>query len=225
MVFTEFAKERHRSSVTLSEMGHFIGQLQYYLMFEVLESAWTALLQRLARRGPDLDEIVNSHEAYLSDILLKSMLPGPIDKGQTAYQQKLELILQEISSYKRTHVSCSASARACFARLSDVCRLLIPARIDLFVGWKPRSTKTGMPRKRRARRALTSCLRFELLCRSTKGGSRYVAYRSNDRIYQKSALPSLTLCFSLVTSRSLFTRFFVYCETHMWNHCVPWRIG
>ena len=84
---------------------HFIGQLQYYLMFEVLESSWTSLVQRLSRRGPDLDEIVDAHENYLTMIQVKSTLLVPGHKGESLYHQKVQLVLQEMNSFRHTHVS------------------------------------------------------------------------------------------------------------------------
>ncbi|KAI9013604.1 Spc98 family-domain-containing protein [Hyaloraphidium curvatum] len=99
----DFAKERHRASVTLSEMIHFVGQLQYYLMFEALENSWTLLMERLARRGPDLDAVVDAHEAYLASILVKSMLVIPDIKGESRYHKQLQSIFSEMIAFRHTH--------------------------------------------------------------------------------------------------------------------------
>lgn len=59
---------------TLAEMIHFIGQLQYYILFEVIESSWTELQDRIRREGCTLDELITAHTRYLESITHKGLL-------------------------------------------------------------------------------------------------------------------------------------------------------
>ncbi|KAI0443740.1 Spc97/Spc98 family protein [Xylaria telfairii] len=58
----------------LAEMIHFVGQLQYYILFEVIESSWTELQARLKREDATLDDIIKAHKNYLNSITHKGLL-------------------------------------------------------------------------------------------------------------------------------------------------------
>ncbi|KAI1487350.1 spindle pole body component alp6 [Biscogniauxia mediterranea] len=58
----------------LAEMVHFVGQLQYYILFEVIESSWTELQARLARDDVTLDDVIHAHKKYLDSITHKGLL-------------------------------------------------------------------------------------------------------------------------------------------------------
>ncbi|KAK5628662.1 hypothetical protein RRF57_004377 [Xylaria bambusicola] len=58
----------------LAEMVHFVGQLQYYILFEVIESSWTELQARLKREDVTLDDIIQAHKNYLNSITHKGLL-------------------------------------------------------------------------------------------------------------------------------------------------------
>ncbi|KAJ2976665.1 hypothetical protein NUW58_g8031 [Xylaria curta] len=58
----------------LAEMVHFVGQLQYYILFEVIESSWTELQARLKREDATLDDIIKAHKNYLNSITHKGLL-------------------------------------------------------------------------------------------------------------------------------------------------------
>ncbi|TPX16945.1 uncharacterized protein E0L32_003507 [Thyridium curvatum] len=59
---------------TLAEMVHFVGQLQYYILFEVIESSWDALQRAVAREDCTLDDLVSAHTQYLRSITHKGLL-------------------------------------------------------------------------------------------------------------------------------------------------------
>ena len=46
-VLPEMTQIIHLCQVITTEMVHFIGQLQYYITFEVLECSWDALLKKV----------------------------------------------------------------------------------------------------------------------------------------------------------------------------------
>lgn len=58
----------------LAEMVHFVGQLQYYILFEVIESSWTELQQKLTREDATLDDVITAHVTYLDSITHKGLL-------------------------------------------------------------------------------------------------------------------------------------------------------
>ncbi|KAI0514554.1 Spc97/Spc98 family protein [Xylaria bambusicola] len=58
----------------LAEMIHFVGQLQYYILFEVIESSWSELQARLKREDVTLDDIIQAHKNYLNSITHKGLL-------------------------------------------------------------------------------------------------------------------------------------------------------
>lgn len=58
----------------LTEMVHFVGQLQYYILFEVIESSWTELQDRLHREDATLDDVITAHTKYLNSITHKGLL-------------------------------------------------------------------------------------------------------------------------------------------------------
>ena len=64
-----------RISTTRQTMLHFISNLQNYLMFEVLERGWEALVGSLGR-ARTLDDVIRAHDVYLDEIVEKALL-GP----------------------------------------------------------------------------------------------------------------------------------------------------
>ncbi|KAJ1326258.1 gamma-tubulin complex component 3 [Microdochium nivale] len=58
----------------LAEMIHFVGQLQYYILFEVIESSWTELQTKVRSDDATLDDIIKAHAKYLSSITHKGLL-------------------------------------------------------------------------------------------------------------------------------------------------------
>lgn len=58
----------------LHEMIHFVGQLQYYILFEVIESSWDELQKGLAKENCTLDDIIRAHSKFLNSITRKGLL-------------------------------------------------------------------------------------------------------------------------------------------------------
>lgn len=67
------------------EMLHFIGELQYYINYEVVEMSWVQLQRDLNGGGDDggpvlsVDEIIGAHKRYLAQITYKGLLGGGED--------------------------------------------------------------------------------------------------------------------------------------------------
>ncbi|KAK3377846.1 Spc98 family-domain-containing protein [Podospora didyma] len=58
----------------LAEMIHFIGQLQYYILFEVIESSWAELQKNIRKDDCTLDDLITAHTKYLTSITHKGLL-------------------------------------------------------------------------------------------------------------------------------------------------------
>ncbi|CAL1372363.1 unnamed protein product [Linum trigynum] len=59
--------------VLWNEMNHFVANLQYYIMFEVLEVSWSKFSDEM-EAAKDLDDLLAAHEKYLNSIIEKSLL-------------------------------------------------------------------------------------------------------------------------------------------------------
>ncbi|XP_023302267.2 gamma-tubulin complex component 3 [Lucilia cuprina] len=64
---TELNKVLYRLHLFTSEMIHFIHQMQYYILFEVIECSWAELQERV-QQAKALDDILNAHDEFLSAI-------------------------------------------------------------------------------------------------------------------------------------------------------------
>ena len=92
---------------TLAEMIHFVGQLQYYILFEVIESSWGELQSRIQKEDCTLDDLIKAHTTYLNDITHKGLL-GPKrrvhgaaeDDDRTSYLAQLGEMLRLMLNYR-----------------------------------------------------------------------------------------------------------------------------
>ncbi len=88
----------------LAEMIHFIGQLQYYILFEVIESSWDELQAAIHKEGCTLDDLIKAHTKYLNAITHKGLLGakkktnGEIDEN--TFMVQLGEILRLMLSYR-----------------------------------------------------------------------------------------------------------------------------
>ncbi|KZV37926.1 gamma-tubulin complex component 3 [Dorcoceras hygrometricum] len=62
-----------KCQVLWDEMNHFVTNLQYYIMFEVLEVSWSNFSKEM-EVAKDLDDLLGAHEKYLHSIIEKSLL-------------------------------------------------------------------------------------------------------------------------------------------------------
>ncbi|XP_010257504.1 PREDICTED: gamma-tubulin complex component 3 [Nelumbo nucifera] len=69
----QFISTLRRCQVLWDEMNHFVTNLQYYIMFEVLEVSWSNFLDEM-EVAKDLDDLHAAHEKYLHSIVEKSLL-------------------------------------------------------------------------------------------------------------------------------------------------------
>ncbi|WAQ93390.1 hypothetical protein PtA15_18A451 [Puccinia triticina] len=64
----------HRARLVISEMIHFIRQLQSYCHLEVIDCGWQEFEKKLMSEGGDLDSLIEGHSAYLDRLVSKGLL-------------------------------------------------------------------------------------------------------------------------------------------------------
>lgn len=63
----------HRLYLITSQMIHFIHQIQYYILFEVVECSWTKLQDKV-QKATALDDILEAHNEFLYDVKIGAFL-------------------------------------------------------------------------------------------------------------------------------------------------------
>lgn len=63
-----------RARCVVAEMVHFVNQLQYYLLFEVIEASWKLLEDALNKPEVTLDDLIEAHTTYLNNITKKGLI-------------------------------------------------------------------------------------------------------------------------------------------------------
>ncbi|KHJ30876.1 putative spc97 spc98 family protein [Erysiphe necator] len=88
----------------LAEMIHFIGQLQYYILFEVIESSWDELYAEIHKDGCTLDDLIKAHTKYLNAITHKGLIGAKRkyydDTDDNTFMTQLGEILRLMLSYR-----------------------------------------------------------------------------------------------------------------------------
>jgi gamma-tubulin complex component 3 len=73
--------------VLWNQMNHFVTNLQYYIMFEVLEVSWSNFSNEM-EVAKDLDDLLAAHDKYLHSIVEKSLLG---ERSQSLYKSLFAL--------------------------------------------------------------------------------------------------------------------------------------
>jgi len=74
-------------------MLHFVYNLQYYIMFEVLESSWSDFIQKV-KEAQDLDELISAHTTYLAQIINNTFLSQETQPLRTLLQKIFWVIIR-----------------------------------------------------------------------------------------------------------------------------------
>ncbi|KAF2399610.1 spindle pole body component alp6 [Trichodelitschia bisporula] len=80
----------------VAEMVHFVNQLQYYILFEVIESSWGELQEAMRRPDSTLDDLIAAHAAYLTAITRKGLLGA----SAVDFPGQLHELLKTMLAYK-----------------------------------------------------------------------------------------------------------------------------
>ncbi|KAJ1971653.1 Microtubule-nucleating Tub4p (gamma-tubulin) complex component [Dimargaris xerosporica] len=87
-------REIHHCHGVTGEMIHFVNQLQYFILYEIIEKAWTQFMHRIDKGITDLDILVSAHQHFLlsiSSILVSS---------KQDYIRALKKLFQDILQFK-----------------------------------------------------------------------------------------------------------------------------
>ncbi len=89
----------HQARGINAEMIHFVCQLQYYILFEVIESSWEKLQTAVSGDDCTLDRLIEAHATYMNDITHKGLL-GSVAADETSCLSVLHDILKIMLAYK-----------------------------------------------------------------------------------------------------------------------------
>ncbi|MCJ1475114.1 Microtubule-nucleating Tub4p (gamma-tubulin) complex component [Lambiella insularis] len=88
----------------IAEMIHFVNQLQYYILFEVIEASWDQLQAAIARPDCTLDDLIDAHTTYLKAITHKGLLGSARSSitgtREDSFASQLHYILKIMLAYK-----------------------------------------------------------------------------------------------------------------------------
>ncbi|KAF2273078.1 uncharacterized protein EI97DRAFT_188801 [Westerdykella ornata] len=85
-----------KAHCAVAEMIHFVTQLQYYILFEVIESSWNELQEALNKPESTLDDLIEAHAKYLMNITRKGLLGSQ----STDFTGQLHELLKIMLAYK-----------------------------------------------------------------------------------------------------------------------------
>ncbi|CAM9387478.1 unnamed protein product [Chrysoparadoxa australica] len=101
----------HHCSLLRGQMVFFISNLSNYMMFEVLETSWTALMQSL-EAAKDLDDVIGAHSAYLETVMQKALVIDGVSDIMQQLNRTLDVVLQFCSHQEVLMVKAVAEMAA-----------------------------------------------------------------------------------------------------------------
>ncbi|KAM8720491.1 hypothetical protein ACLKA7_006522 [Drosophila subpalustris] len=106
---SEIGKATYRLNLFTAEIMHFVHQMQYYVLFEVIECSWVELQKRV-QQASALDDILDAHSKFLHAISI-----GCFVKSSKNMESHLEVVYDSIISLVNTQ---SQFYDDCFQELS-----------------------------------------------------------------------------------------------------------
>jgi gamma-tubulin complex component 3 len=101
-----FGADWKTARCVISEMIHFVDQLQYYILFEVIESSWDELQVAIHKPNITLDDLISAHDKYLRAITHKGLLgsgrASTTGSREDSFLSQLAKILKIMLAYKET---------------------------------------------------------------------------------------------------------------------------
>lgn len=83
-MFIELQAMLNRISLVTAEMVHYINQVQYYILFEVIECAFENFAKKFTA-ATTIEEVIRDHELFLAEIKSKTLK----DQSTTSQVSKL----------------------------------------------------------------------------------------------------------------------------------------
>ena len=88
----------------IAEMVHFVNQLQYYILFEVIEASWDQLQAAITKSDCTLDDLIDAHTKYLKSITHKGLLGSArsttTGTREDSFTSQLHHILKVMLAYR-----------------------------------------------------------------------------------------------------------------------------
>ncbi|KAL9638987.1 MAG: hypothetical protein Q9164_001221, partial [Protoblastenia rupestris] len=108
----------------IAEMIHFVNQLQYYILFEVIEASWDALHAAISKPDCTLDDLISAHTHYLKSITHKGLL-GSVRTTSSGHREdvftaQLHEILKTMLAYKEAVDGLYSFSVASFTRRQEL---------------------------------------------------------------------------------------------------------
>lgn len=117
----ELGADWKRARCLIAEMVHFVNQLQYYILFEVVEASWEKLQVAMDKENATLDDLIQGHTDYINTIVQKGLLASSAEradgflvqlhgllKGMLAYRDVVESLYSHcvgVESQKRAYTA------------------------------------------------------------------------------------------------------------------------
>ncbi|ETN42423.1 uncharacterized protein HMPREF1541_01578 [Cyphellophora europaea CBS 101466] len=100
----KLGRDWKRARCVVAEMVHFVNQLLYYILYEVVEASWATLLSELRKPHATLDDMIEAHTRYLNSITRKGLLGQPYHSStgqrEDSFLAQLHYILKAMLSYR-----------------------------------------------------------------------------------------------------------------------------
>ena len=89
IVRAKMSRDWKMARCCIAEMIHFINQLQYYILFEVIEASWDQLHKTIHKQDCTLDDLIQAHNAYLKAITHKVLLGSSRQNSTTGLREDI----------------------------------------------------------------------------------------------------------------------------------------
>lgn len=100
----KLGRDWKRARCAIAEMVHFVSQLQYYILFEVIEASWDQLQTAMSKPDSTLDDLIEAHKRYINSITHKGLLGNPrhasTGQREDSFLSQLHYILKNMLAYK-----------------------------------------------------------------------------------------------------------------------------
>lgn len=101
----------YSSNILAHEMGFFINQVQYYINFEILECSWAILVEKI-EKAKDLDELINAHLDFLTQLANGCLLADHLWDNLKALRSIFDQIVRFESFQKKIFAESEAENAA-----------------------------------------------------------------------------------------------------------------
>lgn len=131
----EMAQLVRQSHAMHAAMGHFVTQIQHYVMFEVLECSWADLHAAIDAAG-DLDAVIAAHSQFLAAIVERALLGSQSERMRSQLRSIFDVIVKFKAAVQDVY---GAGSDAVERRMQERSRA---HAADLAEGWGTTATAT-----------------------------------------------------------------------------------